>query len=203
MYLRRLAPIAYTCTIFLFATLAHAQQIDIALGASTLLASKNNSSSEAFQPPQLKGGTYPTISGDVLLRKRLGLNVETSWRYKTANYNGFETYRPVLTDVNALFQPQLRKKIGLDLMVGAGIARTGLSIPGNVSCGSGPTVCYTGSNHFMEHLGGGVRYYVWHRIPNIFIRPEIHYYHIQNNYEFNSGNVFRAGATVGYTFRGR
>jgi hypothetical protein len=32
------------------------------------------------------------------------------------------------------------------------------------------------------------------------VRPEVHYYHIQNNLEFYSNNIVRAGATVGYTF---
>jgi hypothetical protein len=49
----------------------------------------------------------------------------------------------------------------------------------------------------MEHLGGGVRYYFWHQF---FIRPEIHYYRIQNNVEFHSDNLFRASASIGYTF---
>ena len=48
----------------------------------------------------------------------------------------------------------------------------------------------------MEDLGAGVRYYVWH---HFFVRPEVHYYHIQNNVEFNSDNVFRVGASIGYT----
>jgi hypothetical protein len=48
----------------------------------------------------------------------------------------------------------------------------------------------------MEDLGGGIRYYVWH---HLFVRPEIHYYHIQNNVEFNTDNLFRVGASIGYT----
>ena len=49
------------------------------------------------------------------------------------------------------------------------------------------------------------RYYVWH---HVFVRPEIHYYHIPNNNNpnnngfFNSNNVFRVGASIGYTFGG-
>jgi hypothetical protein len=49
----------------------------------------------------------------------------------------------------------------------------------------------------MEHLGGGLRYYFWRQF---FIRPEIHYYLIQNNVEFHSDNLFRASASIGYTF---
>ena len=55
---------------------------------------------------------------------------------------------------------------------------------------------YTGSNHFMEDLGAGLRYNFWRRF---FVRPEIHYYHIQNNQEFNSDNVFRASVSLGFT----
>ena len=54
------------------------------------------------------------------------------------------------------------------------------------------------SNHFLLHLGGGVRYYVWREF---FIRPEVHYYRVLNNSQFNSDNIFRVGASIGYTFR--
>jgi hypothetical protein len=195
MYLRRFAPIASAYTVFLFATLAHTQQVDIALGGSTLMASSPTSSSVNFQPPSEKGGTYINISGDfVKFKHRLGLNVETAWRYKTGNYEGYETYRPIFTDVNALFQPKLGKKLGLDLMGGVGVASTRFNLV--TSCNSPGCINYTSSNHFMEDLGGGIRYYVWR---HVFVRPEVHYYHIQNNQEFNSNNVIRVGASIGYT----
>jgi hypothetical protein len=200
MYLRRFAPIASVCTVLLFATLAHSQQqIDIAVGGGTTLAFKNTTASEALLPPQEKGGTYPSVSADVRLKKRYGLNVETSWKYKKANYDGYETYRPIFTDVNALYQPQLRKKIGLDLMAGVGIDTNRFYLPG-INCGSIAGTCFVSSDHFMEHLSGGVRYYFWHHLPNFFVRPEIHYYHIQNNFEFHSDSVFRAAVSIGYTW---
>ena len=60
---------------------------------------------------------------------------------------------------------------------------------------------YTSNNHFMEDLGGGIRYYVWH---HFFVRPEVHYYHIQSTATqrqrwFNTNNVLRVGASIGYT----
>jgi hypothetical protein len=197
--LRRFAPIACVCTILLFAIPGRTQQLDIAVGGGTALGFRNNTSSQAALPPVEKGGTYPSVSVSVLLKERYGLNVETAWKDKKASYDGYETYRPIFTDVNALFQPQLNKKMGLDFMAGAGIASNRFYLPGE-SCGSAPGVCYVSSNHFMEHLSAGFRYYVWHRLPNIFLRPEIHYYHIQNNFEFHSDNVFRASVSVGYTF---
>ena len=194
--MRRFAPIASACTLFFLTTIAYSQQIDVAVGANTLLTSKNNTSSLAFVPPREAGGTYPSVSADILLRKRIGLNLETSWRVKQANYNGSEKYRPILTDVNALFQPKVGKNLGLDLMGGLGIASNRFYLPGNTPCTGGASPCYTSSNHLMEHLSGGVRYYAWH---NFFVRPEIHYYHVQNNTGFRSGNLFRVGASIGYT----
>jgi hypothetical protein len=193
--LRKFALIASTC-IVLLAALAHAQQIDIALGASTLLSSSPASDSVNFHQPAEKGGTYVNVSGDfVRLKRRLGFNVETAWRSRQANYPGNgETFRPILTDFNALFQPRLSKKVGLDLMGGIGIASTRFYGPYATSC-TGGCINYTSSNHFMEDLGGGIRYYAWR---HVFVRPEVHYYHIQNNQEFNSNNVFRIGASIGY-----
>src|ERR1700680_1988915 len=144
--LRKFALIASTC-IVLLATLAHAQQIDIALGASTLLSAAPASDSVNFHQPAEKGGTYVNVSGDfVRLKRRLGFNVETAWRSRQANYpyNG-ETFRPILTDINALFQPRLSKKVGLALMGGIGIASTRFYGPYATSCTSG-CINYTSSN---------------------------------------------------------
>jgi outer membrane protein W len=106
------------------------------------------------------------------------------------------TYRPILTDFNAVFQPKLGKKIGLDLFGGIGVASTRFYVPEITQCNIGGCINYTSSDHFMEDFGGGLRYYVWH---HVFVRPEVHYYHIQNNVEFNSDNVVRVGGSIGYT----
>lgn len=176
------------------------------ISGSTLMSSSPRSGSLNFQQPAEKNGTYVGVSGDFVgyKKSRLGLNVETAWRYRQADYpfNG-ETYRPIFTDVNALFQPRLGKvrgkEIDLDLMGGIGVVTTRFNVPPASSCAlpAGGCVNYTSSNHFAEHLGIGLRYRFWRRL---FIRPEVHYYHIENNVEFNSGNVFRLGASLGYTF---
>jgi hypothetical protein len=49
------------------------------------------------------------------------------------------------------------------------------------------------------HAGFDVRYYAFR---NLFVRPEVHYYYIHNNYEFHSDHVLRLGASIGYTFGG-
>jgi hypothetical protein len=185
---------------FASAQLASDQQVDIFLGGGTLMSSSNSNSGL----PAEKGGTYLNLGGDaVFLRHRLGINIETAWRASQGVYiSGIENYRPILTDFNLLYQPHLGKKAGLDLMAGIGAGDTRFYAPGPSCSGC---VNYVSTDHFMEHLGGGIRYYVWH---HVFVRPEIHYYHIQsnnnlnNNGAFSSNNVFRVGASIGYTLGG-
>jgi opacity protein-like surface antigen len=207
--LRKLAIFAPFVAVLLFAQFAGAQmasdqQGDFFLGGGTLLSS-SSSSNGTFQPAE-KGGLYINLGGDVVFfAHRLGVNVETAWRATQGTFVSQEiNYRPILTDFNVLCQPRLGKKLGLDLMAGIGAADTRFYAPGP----SQPGVAnYESTDHFMEHLGGGVRYYVWH---HVFVRPEIHYYHIQNNnnsnsdngFNFNSNNVFRVGASLGFTLGG-
>lgn len=188
------------------ATFAHSQQIDIAAGGAILMSSTSPSDLATFHGPLEKGGIYINVSGDYVGFKKphLGLSVETAWRYKRGDYpyNG-ETYRPIFTDVNALYQTNLgkllRRQVSLDVMAGIGVASTRFYEPYSSYCTLGATGCtnYASSNHFMEDIGGGLRYRFWRRF---FVRPEVRYYHIQNNFEFTSNNVFRVGASVGYTF---
>jgi hypothetical protein len=200
--LGKFAFIAFVCAV-LSVPLVSAQQIDVAVGASVLTSTSPPAGLLNFQPPAEKGGTYVGGSFDFVgyRHRRLGLNVETAWRIHPADYENYETYRPILTDVNVLFQPRIGKRVGADLFGGVGVASTRFNLP--VSCNIPGCVNYTSSNHFMEDLGAGVRVYFWQRLPHVFIRPEIHYYHIQNNVEFHSDNVFRGGASIGYTFGSR
>ena len=198
--MRKIASFAPLLLFFFVVPFASAQQADFFIGGGTLLSTAPTSGALFFQPPAEKGGTYINLGGDVVgFKRRLGFNIETAWKASQGIYGGEnETYRPILTDFNALFQPKLGKKLGLDLMGGIGVAATRFYVPEIVSCSylSGGCINYTSSDHFMEHLGAGVRYYVWR---HFFVRPEVHYYHIQNNIEFNSDSVFRVGASIGYT----
>lgn len=194
--LGKFAFIACTYVVLLVA-LAGAQQIDLAVSGSVLTSSSPPSALVNFQPPAEKGGTYVGVNADFVgfRDRRFGLNVETAWSIHPQNYAGYETYRPIFTDVNALFQPRISKKIGLDFLAGIGVASTRFNLP--TSCNIAGCINYTSSNHFMEDLGAGIRYYAWR---HFFVRPEVRYYHIQNNFEFHSDNVIRAGASIGYTF---
>lgn len=195
--LGKFALVAATC-IVLFATFTQAQQVDVAVGLGTIVSSSPASGGLNFQPPAEKGGSYITVGADFVGFKgrRIGLNLETSFRVRRANYDNYETYRPILSDLNVLFQPRLGKKLGLDLVGGIGVASTRFNLP--ASCNIPGCINYTSRNHFMEDFGAGIRYYAWH---NFFVRPEVRYYHIQNNVEFNSSNVFRVGVSIGYTIK--
>jgi opacity protein-like surface antigen len=197
--LRKLALVAPVFAFLFFAQFASAQQGDVFFGGGTLLSSSATSGSY----PSENGGLYINLGGDLVFHNHFGANIETAWRATQGVYiTGIENYRPILTDFNLLYQPHLGKKAGLDLMAGIGSGDTRFYAPGPSCSGCAN---YVSTDHFMEHLGGGIRYYVWH---HVFVRPEIHYYHIQNNSNinnngaFNTDNVFRVGASVGYTFGG-
>lgn len=181
-----------------FGKFAFAQQGDIMVGASELESVTKPSDVVTFQPLQEKTGIYPAIAADFFgfgAKHRIGLNIETSWRYHKGNYYGYEQYRPFFSDVNAVYQMKVRKRIGVDIFGGIGVAsnRFDLLAP----CGIPGCINYTSSNHFMEDLGFGVRYRFWR---HFFVRPDVHYYHIQNNREFNSDSVFRGGVSIGYAW---
>ncbi len=171
------------------------------IGFGTLMSSGTTScgQSSCFVPE--KGGLYTNISGDVVFKKRIGFNFEAAWKASQGNYAGLGIpFRPILFDFNGLYQPQLSKKVGVDLMGGVGWQTTRFY-------GYQPTsncvyfgACYTSSNHFLVDIGGGIRYYVW---GHMFLRPEAHFYHIVNNTsDFTSNNVVRVGASIGYTIGG-
>jgi len=199
--LRKFAlPATLCCVLFVLGSYAHAQQFDVNFGGGTLLSPGNyNSSSLVNLVGPEKGGTYLNIGFDVIpFHRRLGFGFETAWRASQGADIYGQPYRPILYDFNAMYQPRLGKSIGADFWAGIGAQSTRFYTANPTSCSyfSGCTY-YLSSNHFMEHLGAGVRYYVWH---HVFVRPEIHYYHVQNNTnDFSSNNLFRVGASLGYT----
>jgi hypothetical protein len=196
--LRKFALLASVCTVLCAGFASAQKQGDVVVGGGILMSFPSPNDLVTYKPLTETGGTYLSLGGDVIaFEHRLGINFETSWRYKQGSYYGYENFRPFFTDVNALYQPMITKKIGLDFLAGVGVASNRFDIL--TSCGIPGCTNYTSSNHFMEDIGAGVRYYVWHHIPHVFVRPEAHYYHIQNNLGFNTGNVFRIGASVGYT----
>ncbi len=196
--MRRFVSTTFVCLLVAFATLARAQEIDFGVGASELYSPKNISASEGFVPPPESGGLYPSILVQYRLPNHFGINAETSFRYKQGFYAGFQPYRPVMYDVNGVYSAHLARKTTGDFMAGIG-GQTLLFYPANNYCTIPAGGCHTylDATHFLVHFGVGVRYSFWQKY---FVRPEVNWYVIPNNYEFHSDNVFRVGATIGYVF---
>jgi hypothetical protein len=196
--LRKFVLLMSVCALLRFAAVAHAQQIDVAVGAGILESTKNTSASQNFLPPPEKGGLYPSFSFDRIFKNHFGYSAEIAYRYHYALYNYYQQFRPLLYDVNAVFAPTLAKRTNANLMAGLG-GQTVLFYSSYGGCyyASGCTT-HLDSNHFLLHAGAGIQYRLWR---GVFVRPEAHYYHIVNNTTvFHSDNVLRLGASIGYTF---
>ena len=195
--MRRFALIPFVCAVALFATFAHAQQIDLAGGAGEMYSTKNTNASQGFLPPPEKDGIYPSVSLIRLFGNHFGYGAELSTVYKRQLYNGYQEYRPFLYDVNGVFAHHVAKRTTLNLMAGAG-GQTVAFYNDYAACTfPGGCVSRVNSTHFLLHLGAGVSYSFWR---NFFVRPEANFYRIINNTDFHSGNVLRLGASMGYTF---
>lgn len=196
--MRRVLSLTFVCAFFCAAIAAHAQQLDIAVGGNTLWSPENTTASEGFLPPPEKGGVYPSVSAEYINDNHFGLSAEGAFRYHTTLYDGFQPYRPIFYDVSGVYTSRLARKTRGDFMAGFG-AQTILFPQQFNNCGIVVGGCrmFTNSTHFATHLGVGVRYSLWR---NFFVRPEAHWYYVVNNYQFHSGNVFRVGASFGYTF---
>jgi Outer membrane protein beta-barrel domain len=184
-------------TLLAFGGLAAAQQADIAFGVGTAMASYSPNSSLNYPLQPLKGGAFPSFSGDVIFHNRLGFGAEVSWREKQGVYGGYQAYRPIFYDFNAVYQPNFGKKLGAEVQAGFG----GLSTRfynNYYTCGFVSCTNYNSSNHASFHFGGGIRYYFWH---SFFVRPEANIYYVPNNNEFSNNTITRVGASIGYSLK--
>lgn len=202
--MRKLAFLAALSACFLFTGAAFAQQGDAMFNFSTLMTPNNNGCTFSFTSqfgascPE-SGGLYTGVGADVIFHRRVGIGFDVNWRASQGGYGGAggEPYRPILWDFNGIYQPRLGKKLGADLFAGAGWQSTRFYTSG-YTCGyfSG-CINYNTSNHFLIDAGVGIRYYVW---GHFFVRPEARYYYVNNNTnDFTSNNLFKVGASIGYT----
>ncbi len=181
---------------FAFAGSLYAQQLDAAFGFNTLKAPSNQTiTSTNFYPQSIGGGFFPSVSADYLWKNHLGVQGEVAWRGKDNLYGGYEPFRPIMYDFNAMYAPYLGKKVEIEALAGFGAQST--RFYGYETCSTFSCTDYSSSNHLLLHVGGGVRFYVWNRF---FVRPEAHWYYTHNNFEFNSSHSERYGVSLGYSF---
>lgn len=171
---RKLAFFVIVCAFSLITSFASAQQADVTLGFGTVMSPGASSCNvDTLLCPE-SGGLYPTIGVDVIFHRRFGFGYDVTWRGGAGAYpTTGQTYRPIINDFNAVFQPHVGKKIGIDLIGGIGFQDTRSYGYTNSSSCVYLGACFTSSFHFLTDVGGGVRYYFWH---HAFIRPEVRYY---------------------------
>jgi hypothetical protein len=198
--LRKFALIAAVFAFAILSTAAFAQQGDVGFGFGTIMSPGAAQCNSISGCPE-KGGLYPNVSADVIFHRRIGFAYDVTWRGGQGAYGGpgGQPFRPIINTFDAIYQPRVSKKVGLDLKAGIGIQSTRF-YSGNYVCGFTGCINYSTSDHFLFNVGGGIRYYVWN---HMFVRPEVNYYAIHNNTaDFSSNNVIHVGATIGYTIGG-
>jgi hypothetical protein len=195
---KKLLLIATFCVLCLAAGMAFGQQIDAAFGMRSLMGTPASSATGNYFPQYLGGGAYPTFSADVLFKHHFGINGEVSWRANQSLYQGVVPFRPLFYDFNAIWVPQISRRVSPELMAGIG-AESLRFYNGSIQCGtfSGCTN-YVSNSHFMGHFGGGLRLYLH---GNVFVRPEAHLYLVHNNLEFAGPRANSVGVSIGYSFR--
>lgn len=182
--------------IFVLASGAYAQQIDVAVGVSTIKSPAYNNTNVSYPPQSLTGGVYPAISGDFLLKKHLGIMGEISWRGSRGLYNGYQPYRPIFWDFGGIYLRNIGKRMAVEGTAGIGAESTRF-YTNYYNCNYLGCTPYAASNHFMGQFGGGLKLYVK---GGLFVRPEARFYLVNNNVEYTSSKVLRFGASIGYTF---
>ncbi len=184
--------------IAIFSNFACAQQIDVAVGGSSMFAPSGSQAFGDHEPQSLDGGVYPSVSADYLFfHQRIGVQGEISWRWNNSTYlPGFVNlpYKPLFYDFNAIWVSKpIRRRFDVEVLGGAGVQNTRFYLEG--CTGSN---CFGTSNHFMFDVGGGIKYYAWR---HFFVRPEGRFMIIRKNVEFSSDHATRYGFSIGYTFR--
>jgi hypothetical protein len=194
--LRKLSLVGALGLFFAMQTSAFAQQFDAAFGVGTVTAPSGTVPNSNGITVTQRGGAYPVFSADVLVKKNFGIGGELAWRASQNLYGGQLPYRPLFYDFNGIFAPKLGKHLQAEMMAGIGWESLRFYQP-FTTCSFFSCTDFVSSNHFMGHIGAGIRYYVW---GHLFIRPEAHLYLVHNNVEFPASNVARFGMSIGYTF---
>jgi hypothetical protein len=185
----------------IFTLAARAQQVDAAIGLSTLMAPSAASATGNYSTQSIGGGSFLTLSGDFMLRHHMGVGAEIAWRATQNSYADIVPFRPIFYNFDGVYAPPLMKKVALDLKAGIGVESSRFYQDSTVSCNGFTGTCtnYTSSNHFMGHFGGGIKFYP---MNHVFIRPGVDLYLIHNNLEFSGAHATRVGLSLGYTFGG-
>lgn len=176
-----------------FCGISSAQSVDAFFGLNALTAS------QPAGVPSLGGGAFMSVGGDVFLRKTLGFYGQAAWRARQADYAG-NPVRPLFYDFGVAWQPfHFSPKLVPFFRAGLGAESIRVYQP-FYTCGSF-TGCsnYVTANHFMGHLGVGLKFYL---TQHIFLMPDANLYLIRHNVEYQASSAHMYGIAIGYTLGG-
>lgn len=154
-----------------------------------------------FNTPTL-GGPFITLGGDVMVRPKLGVGAEFSFRASQGPYAGLN-YRPLFYDFNAIYQPLGNTSSRIVPELQGGLGGVDLKFYYSQSSCDQFGGCSTSnsfiesSHHFQLHFGGGVRLYVK---GGIFVKPQVDVHWVNNFFQFGSNWAPEYSAAIGYTF---
>ena len=183
-------------TLFALAIAGEAQEISAAFGVSGMSAPSALNAGSNFSPQSIGTGTFPVVSASFVTSKRIGLEGEVTWRATQNLYQGFQNFRPIFYDFNAIYAPKLGNRATLELLGGVGAESVRFYGVSNCSTFSGCTN-FVSENHLLGDVGAGLRLYA---TSNFFVRPEMRYYFVRNNTDFSGAHAIRAGVSLGFTF---
>ena len=195
--MRKLTLVVTLFTLFLMVKSAHAQQFDVAFGLSAVKSTPAANATGNYFPQAVGGGAFPVFSADFLIKDHFGVQGEAAFRASQNLYAGSQPFRPIFYDFNGIYAPKFGR-IEPEVMAGIGAESVRFYQP-FFNCSFTGCTNYTSSNHFMGHVGGGIRLYIF---GHVFVRPEAHVYLIHNNFQFSSGTAERFGVSLGYTLGG-
>ena len=185
------------CLFCIAGSIAHAQQLDLAFGVSALTSAPPDSLNDIAS---LRGGAFPSFSGDFLFWHNLGVGMTVAWRgHQNIDQFAAQPFRPIFYEFNGVYGPPIGKRVQADLQGGIGFESIRFYQP-FFDCTAFGCTNFTSSNHFMGHVGSGLKLYVTN---NIFVEPMAHFYFVHNNFEFTSGKAQRYGVQVGYSFKNK
>jgi hypothetical protein len=193
--LKKLSLVVIAGVVLTLASAAYAQ-MDVAVGMSTITSPAYNNTTAIYPPQSLRGGIYPSLSGDFMLRKHIGVTGEISWRASKSLYDGYQPYRPIFWDFGGLYVRNIGRRMAVEATAGIGAESTRF-YTNYFNCNYLGCTPYAASNHLMGAFGGGLKLYAK---GGFFIRPEGRFYLVNNNVEYSSSRVIRYGASIGYTF---
>jgi len=110
--LKRWALVATCCLVLCIGTMAFGQQVDFAFGLGGVTATSASHAGSNYTPQSVGGGTFPSFSGNVLIKKNFGVGGEIAWRVGTNSYLPNLVgvpFRPIFYDFDGVWEPRLEK----------------------------------------------------------------------------------------------